>query len=81
MTTQEQRDKWRLLRNQGMTSAIGEYTPSEFWNLLDDIETLLKENNFQKDLVEKYKKDYYQLKDDIANTTIVVKIKEKRGWL
>jgi len=40
-TTQESRDEWCKQRGSGMTSAVGEYTPDEFWDLLDDVETLL----------------------------------------
>ena len=32
--------EWRALRGQGLTSAIGEYTPSEFWRVLDEFESL-----------------------------------------
>lgn len=32
--------EWRALQGQGMTSAVGEYTPPEFWTLLDAYETL-----------------------------------------
>ena len=35
------RDKWRREKGNGMTSAVGEYTPSEFWRLLDSYEALL----------------------------------------
>jgi len=31
---------WRLERYSGMVSAVGEYTPSEFWDALDEIERL-----------------------------------------
>jgi hypothetical protein len=31
---------WRVLRGHGMASAIGEYTPAEFWELLDEYEAL-----------------------------------------
>jgi hypothetical protein len=30
----------RSLRGQGMISAVGEYTPDEFWDVLDEIERL-----------------------------------------
>lgn len=32
--------EWRALRNEGMTSAVGEYTPKEFWDVLDELERL-----------------------------------------
>lgn len=35
------RDEWRSERGNGMTSAVGEYTPREFWDLLDAYEALL----------------------------------------
>lgn len=38
--------EWRTLKNQGMTSAIGEYTPSEFWELLDEYESVV--NNYTR---------------------------------
>lgn len=40
MITKEQISEWRKLKNDGLTSAIGEYTPSEFWECLDEIERL-----------------------------------------
>jgi hypothetical protein len=40
MTTKAQRTEWRKLQGQGMTSAVGEYTPPEFWELLDDVDRL-----------------------------------------
>lgn len=43
MTTKEQRDEWRKLKGEGKESAIGEYTPEEFWELLDEIDSLEKE--------------------------------------
>ena len=30
----------RALRGSGMTSAVGEYTPDELWEALDDVERL-----------------------------------------
>lgn len=42
-TTKQQRDAWRKLRENGMTSAVGEYTPAEFWLLLEDVEQLERE--------------------------------------
>lgn len=38
--TQEQLAEWRKLRGAGMESAIGEYTPPEFWQVLDELEQL-----------------------------------------
>jgi hypothetical protein len=36
----EQIAKWRKLKSHGMVSAVGEYTPDEFWLALDEIERL-----------------------------------------
>ena len=33
--------EWRSHQGQGMTSAVGEYTPSEFWDLLDAYESVI----------------------------------------
>jgi hypothetical protein len=41
--TPEQIAQWRRKRGNGMTSAVGEYTPSEFWDALDEIERLRDE--------------------------------------
>lgn len=38
--TKERIAEWRALRNEGITSAVGEYTPSEFWELLDAFEAI-----------------------------------------
>ena len=38
--TDKQITEWRKLRDEGMVSAIGEYTPPEFWDALDEIERL-----------------------------------------
>lgn len=35
------RAEWRQHEGEGMSSALGEYTPSEFWQLLDEYECLL----------------------------------------
>lgn len=35
------RAEWRAEQGQGMTSAVGEYTPGEFWELLNAYESLL----------------------------------------
>lgn len=40
MINGKQINEWRALKNDGMRSAIGEYTPEEFWEALDDIERL-----------------------------------------
>ena len=32
--------EWRKLRGKGMISAVGEYTPDDFWLLLDSFECL-----------------------------------------
>lgn len=34
--------EWRFLQGEGMVSAVGEYTPEEFWWLLDAYETQRK---------------------------------------
>ncbi len=39
-TMRADREAWRKQRGEGMTSAIGEYTPEEFWDLLDDVDAL-----------------------------------------
>jgi hypothetical protein len=36
----EQIAEWRRLEGMGMVSAVGEYTPDEFWLLLNEIERL-----------------------------------------
>lgn len=41
-TTKAMRDEWRSIKGSGMTSAVGEYTPAEFWDLLDDYERLVE---------------------------------------
>jgi hypothetical protein len=41
--TAEQISELRALRGQGMTSAVGEYTPDELWEALDEIEALREE--------------------------------------
>ena len=40
------RDRWRREKGNGMTSAVGEYTPGEFWMLLDAYEAQLEECAF-----------------------------------
>lgn len=40
MITKQQIDEWRVQRGMGMVSAVGEYTPDEFWDALDEIERL-----------------------------------------
>jgi hypothetical protein len=40
MIKKAQLDLWRKLKGEGMTSALGEYTPEEFWELLDAYEKL-----------------------------------------
>ena len=32
--------QWEALRGEGMESAVGEYTPPEFWLLLDEVKRL-----------------------------------------
>lgn len=34
--------EWRQERDNGMTSAVGEYTPAEFWKLLDEVERMYR---------------------------------------
>ena len=34
-------EKWKTYQGEGMISALGEYTPPEFWELLDEYEELL----------------------------------------
>lgn len=38
--TKKQRMEWRREQGSGMQSAIGEYTPPEFWELLDAVDFL-----------------------------------------
>lgn len=38
--TDEQIKEWQELKGDGFTSAIGEYTPDEFWDALREIEDL-----------------------------------------
>ena len=40
MMEKNQIDELRALRGQGMVSAVGEYTPDELWEALDEIERL-----------------------------------------
>ena len=40
MITKTQITEWRTYEGVGYTSALGEYTPSEFWELLDSYESL-----------------------------------------
>jgi len=40
MITHEQIVEWRKLQSKGMVSAIGEYTPAEFWDLLNEVEKM-----------------------------------------
>lgn len=39
--TVERIAEWRKWQGEGMTSAIGEFTPPEFWELLDAYEALI----------------------------------------
>lgn len=41
--TKELIEEWRKERDNGMVSAVGEYTPPEFWAALDEIERLTAE--------------------------------------
>lgn len=36
MITRQQVAEWQLLRREGYQSAVGEYTPAEFWKLLEE---------------------------------------------
>lgn len=59
-TTPEEREEWRRLQGEGMTSAVGEYTPDEFYDLLDDVEELLRlqkesDTRFLEHMAEKEK--------------------------
>ena len=38
-------DSWRSLNHVGRISVLGEYVPSEFWELLDDYERVIDERN------------------------------------
>lgn len=49
----EQITRWRKLRGKGMTSAIGEYTPAEFWELLDAYEAVKRERDDLKRRIDK----------------------------
>ncbi|MBU0808732.1 MAG: hypothetical protein KKD30_02285 [Gammaproteobacteria bacterium] len=40
----DQMAEWRALRGEGMVSAVGEYTPEEFWRALDAIDALAADN-------------------------------------
>lgn len=37
MITDEQINIWRSVRGEGMVSSVGEYTPDEFWLVLDEL--------------------------------------------
>lgn len=43
--TKETRNNWRVLGNEGMISALGEYTPTEFLDLLDFLDEIEKDVN------------------------------------
>ncbi len=43
MITDKQIAEWEAERGNGMESAVGEYTPREFWLLLDEYKLLLSE--------------------------------------
>lgn len=45
--TKEQIAEWRAEEGNGMRSAVGEYTPDEFWMLLDEIERLQAERQWR----------------------------------
>jgi hypothetical protein len=40
----DQMAEWRALHGEGMVSAVGEYTPEEFWLALDTIDALAAAN-------------------------------------
>lgn len=43
LVTKQQIAEWRSLRGRGLVSAVGEYTPDEFWAALDEIDRLREE--------------------------------------
>jgi len=43
MSIDEKIGHWKSYKGQGMTSALGEYVPSEFWELLDAFESSQKQ--------------------------------------
>lgn len=45
MISADQIAEWRRLRGQGMTSAVGEYTPGEFWEVLDELERVIRQRD------------------------------------
>ena len=53
MITKEQIAEWRKLKDSGMVSGVGEYTPPEFWEALDEIERLNRK-------ISKYHRLYQQ---------------------
>ena len=55
----------RALRGQGLVSSVGEYTPNELWDALDEIEQLRTEKStFQKLVREAYEFVYADLPND-----------------
>ena len=55
MLTKKTIDEWRSLKSFGMISALGEYTPDEFWYLLDEYEQLVIERDGLKTELERIK--------------------------
>lgn len=41
--TDEQIQEWLAMRGEGMASAVGEYTPAEFWQVLDELARLRRQ--------------------------------------
>jgi hypothetical protein len=50
----------------GMTSALGEYTPSEFWHLLDSYESLLAAYDAAKGRAEAAEREVARLSDMVS---------------
>lgn len=59
--SKEKRDEWRkLAENTDMISAVGEYTPNEFMELLDAVdrlETLLNPRLWTKEMCEAWHRE------------------------
>ena len=45
MITEKTLNEWKSYKGTGMTSALGEYTPEEFWDAIAEIERLTKERD------------------------------------
>ena len=57
--TKAQRYEWKLKRLNGMVSAVGEYTPAAFWELLDAVDYLEGEVSRLQDEVD-FLSDFYR---------------------